>query len=82
MEFCQDENVTWCCAACGDNLHQECFITWAKANPDNVTCPYCRTLWQDAKPAKSGEQRETLMDVKMTQRTNGYFNVRDKLAYD
>jgi predicted nucleic acid-binding Zn finger protein len=83
MEFAKDDDVTWCRAACGNNIHQDCFNLWAKTKAkDNVTCPYCRTLWQDDKPAKSGEQSETLMDVKMTQRTGGYFNVRDQLDYD
>lgn len=82
MEFGEDEKVTWCRAACGNNIHQDCFDLWAKTRKNNVTCPYCRTLWQDDKPAKAGEQSETLVDVKMTQRTGGYFNVRDQLAYD
>ena len=82
MEFTKDDKVTWCRAACGNNIHQECFDLWAKTRKNNVTCPYCRTLWQDDKPAKSGEQSETLVDVKMTQRTGGYFNVRDQLDYD
>jgi len=74
--------VTWCRAACGNNVHQDCFDLWAQTRKPNPTCPYCRTLWQDDKPAKSGEQSETLMDGKMTQRTGGYFNVRDQLDYD
>jgi uncharacterized Zn-finger protein len=82
MEFGKDDKVAWCRAACGNNIHQECFDLWAQTRKGNVTCPYCRALWQDDKPAKSGQQSETLMDVKMTQRTNGYFNVRDQLDYD
>jgi hypothetical protein len=83
MEFAKDDKVTWCRASCGNNIHRECFNLWAKTKlNDNATCPYCRTLWQDDKPAKIGEQSETLMDVKMTQRTGGYFNVRDQLDYD
>jgi hypothetical protein len=83
MEFKREDDVTWCRASCGNNVHQDCFNLWAQTKgKDNVTCPYCRTLWQDDKPAKSGEQSETLMDVKMTQRTGGYFNVRDQLSYD
>lgn len=83
MDFGKDEKITWCRAACGNNIHEECFNLWAKTKPkDQVTCPYCRSKWEDDKPAKLGGQTETMVDVRMTERTGGYFNVRDQLDYD
>lgn len=76
MEFKpKSEDITWCRAACGNNIHQQCFDLWAQTKPkDQVTCPYCRSRWRDDKPAKAGEQSATLMDVEMPmQRTGGVF---------
>lgn len=83
MDFGKDEKITWCRAACGNNIHEECFNLWAKTKPkDQVTCPYCRSKWEDDKPPKFGGQTETMVDVRMTERIGGYFNVRDQLDYD
>lgn len=83
MEFKADESIVWCRAACGNNVHKECFDLWAKAKKGHVTCPFCRSECVDDKPAKSGEMSATMMDVQMpTQRTSGYYNVRDQLAYE
>ena len=30
MEFAKDDKVTWCRAACGDNIHQDCFDLWTQ----------------------------------------------------
>lgn len=43
------EEIVWCKAACGNNLHKSCFDQWAAAKRgQRVTCPYCRTQWQAA----------------------------------
>ncbi|KAJ0383289.1 hypothetical protein COL922a_010800 [Colletotrichum nupharicola] len=44
------EAVVYCRAACGQNIHKECFDTWAatkRRSGSNVTCPYCRSVWEN-----------------------------------
>ena len=55
---------------------------WAHTKPKGVTCPFCRTLWHTETQALSGEQTETMVDVQMAQRVDGYYNVRDQLDYE
>uniref|UniRef100_A0A0D2XBB9 RING-type domain-containing protein n=1 Tax=Fusarium oxysporum (strain Fo5176) TaxID=660025 RepID=A0A0D2XBB9_FUSOF len=41
------ESIVWCAAACGQNIHEECFRMWAQTKPSgNVTCPMCRSVWK------------------------------------
>jgi len=40
MEFEAGEDVTWCKAACGNNIHQHCFEQWAKSKPGAVKCVF------------------------------------------
>lgn len=43
------EALVWCEAACGQNLHRDCFETWARtkrSSAGGVTCPYCRSKWK------------------------------------
>lgn len=41
------EEIVWCQAACGNNLHKTCFDQWAASKRGGqVTCPYCRTQWE------------------------------------
>jgi hypothetical protein len=83
MPFAPDsENIVWCQAACGNNIHEECFKLWAHSKKENVTCPFCRTLWHTNTQALPGEQTETMVDVQMAQCVNGYYNVRDQLDYE
>ncbi|MCJ1433639.1 hypothetical protein MMC27_003002 [Xylographa pallens] len=43
----EDKNIVFCRAACGNNLHRECFEQWARSQAGKtVTCVYCRTPWQ------------------------------------
>ncbi|KAI0599601.1 hypothetical protein F4775DRAFT_118642 [Biscogniauxia sp. FL1348] len=48
--FEDGEDIVYCRATCGQNLHQECFEMWAvtkrQSARDQVTCPMCRTPWQ------------------------------------
>jgi len=52
------------------------------ANRHKVTCPFCRSEWEEETGSKT--KGTALADVKLpTQRgENGYFNVRDQLAYE
>jgi hypothetical protein len=41
--------LVWCKAACGNNMHRSCFDEWAAASRGGshgqVRCVYCRTPW-------------------------------------
>jgi hypothetical protein len=77
-ELSQDkETIVWCQAACGNNLHKTCFDQWAaKKGHGQVTCPYCRTQWQNAIDSSS------LKDLAKTARKNqdGYVNVANQVG--
>lgn len=47
MEMEQDEDIVWCKAACGNNIHRQCQQQWAASKPGQAKCVYCRTPWQD-----------------------------------
>lgn len=80
MEFEADEEIVWCKAACGNNVHKGCFDQWAKTKAGNVTCPFCRTAWQSADKAK--KQQLVNIDVPNAGDGNGYRNVRHLLEYE
>jgi hypothetical protein len=40
------EDIIWCKAACGNNVHRHCFEQWAKSKPGTPRCVYCRTAWK------------------------------------
>ena len=48
MAFESDsEEIVWCKAACGNNIHRECFERWAQSqHGKEVRCVYCRTRWE------------------------------------
>ncbi|RAH74619.1 uncharacterized protein BO66DRAFT_388091 [Aspergillus aculeatinus CBS 121060] len=48
MEFePQREDIVWCRAACGNNIHKACFQQWAATQQaQGVRCVYCRSPWQ------------------------------------
>ena len=42
------ETIVYCKAACGNNIHKECFAQWAATKRgQTITCPFCRSPWQD-----------------------------------
>lgn len=48
------DEIIWCKAACGNNVHKSCFQQWAKSKPGEVRCVYCRTPWMgETKDIKS-----------------------------
>lgn len=71
-----DEEVVYCKAACGNNVHKECFQQWAATKQGgSVTCPFCRTPWHGdedtlKKVAKSGKLNE-----------DGYVNMASQLGF-
>lgn len=70
------EAIVWCRAACGQNMHQQCFETWArtKSGAGKVTCPMCRSVWE----AEAG----SVSQVEKSRGTisEGYVNVADQLG--
>lgn len=73
------EALVWCKAACGQNIHHQCFEMWAntkRASSTKVTCPYCRSDWE----GDSGQVN--LANVKKYNKVgeDGYYNVADQLG--
>jgi hypothetical protein len=75
------EDIVWCRATCGQNVHKECFEMWAAtkrqgggSRGSEVTCPYCRSVWQ-------GDE-DMVKKIKKTGPLNyeGYVNVADQLG--
>ncbi|PYH41846.1 RING finger protein [Aspergillus saccharolyticus JOP 1030-1] len=48
MEFEPEmEDIVWCRAACGNNIHKTCFQQWvATQQTQGLRCVYCRSPWQ------------------------------------
>lgn len=43
----EHNELVWCRAACGNNVHKSCFDQWAASQRGaSVKCVYCRTSWQ------------------------------------
>lgn len=67
------EAIVWCRAACGQNMHKDCFNMWAKSKPGEATCPFCRSTWEgDVDLANS-------IDLTQGRDSEGYINIRDQL---
>lgn len=79
MEANKPAEVVWCRAACGQNIHKECFEMWAstKRKQDDgakeVTCPYCRSIWEG-----DDDMIGKIKKGKVT--SEGYVNVADQLG--
>ncbi|EEH48459.1 uncharacterized protein PADG_04538 [Paracoccidioides brasiliensis Pb18] len=75
MEFePSTEEVVWCKAACGNNIHKSCFEKWAATQQGNgVRCVYCRSAWAV----------DTSLDQLLSQGTvndEGYVNVARQIG--
>lgn len=81
----EKEEIVYCKAACGNNIHRDCFNTWAQTKKREhrpVTCPFCRTLWQEA-TLNDGEMVKLAKDAKesgVTQGHSSYVNVGSQLG--
>lgn len=75
------EALVWCKAACGQNIHRQCFDMWAATKrrthgSKGITCPYCRSVWESA-----DEPSADLANIKRGPPTSeGYVNVADQLG--
>ncbi|PLB54367.1 RING finger domain protein [Aspergillus steynii IBT 23096] len=78
MEFEPDkEEIVWCRAACGNNIHKTCFQKWAATQrAQGVTCVYCRSPWQSD---TSDLNLENLMK-EGTVSQEGYINVASQMG--
>ena len=79
MESEGGEAIVWCRAACGQNIHKQCFEMWATTKRQQgrtveVTCPYCRSVWE-------GDE-DMVKKIEKTGGRNGegYVNVADQLG--
>ena len=81
-----DPEIVYCRAACGNNIHADCFEQWAKSQAGKeVRCVYCRTKWQ-------GDEEQVLRIVKQKIKSGldgegqtelnkeGYVNVASELG--
>jgi uncharacterized protein YbjQ (UPF0145 family) len=78
MEFEESdksEDIIWCKAACGNNIHRHCFEQWAKSKPGAPKCVYCRTVWK-------GDEDSLKRIVKGAGKigAEGYINVASELG--
>jgi len=83
-EFEADEEVVWCRAACGNNVHKACFDQWAQVKRSNhatITCPFCRTPWQTSEGPKKVTVGVTNIEMPI-QTARGYVNVAHLLDYE
>lgn len=69
------ESVVWCRAACGQNMHRDCFGMWAKSKAGETTCPMCRSVWEGNKDLLNVKK----IDRGRGQMEDGYVNIRDQL---
>ncbi|MCJ1452668.1 hypothetical protein MMC28_003011 [Mycoblastus sanguinarius] len=73
----ETEEILWCKAACGNNIHKDCFEQWAKSQKGKeVRCVYCRTPWQ------GDEDSLKRIKGKSSGKVNGegYVNVAEELG--
>ncbi|KAL6231785.1 hypothetical protein BDW75DRAFT_34563 [Aspergillus navahoensis] len=82
MEFKPDkEDIVWCRAACGNNIHKACFQKWAaSSNHQGVRCVYCRSPWQNQDT--DGRVDVTLEQLVAQGRVgeDGYINVASQMG--
>lgn len=69
------EEIVYCKASCGNNVHKECFQQWAATKKGGeVPCPYCRVAWQ----ADDDELKRLTNAGHVT--SEGYVNVASQLG--
>lgn len=76
----QGEDVVYCKAACGNNIHKECFGQWAatKWSQAYVTCPFCRSPWQEDADATAADLKGVAMGGNRNR--EGYVNIARQLG--
>jgi hypothetical protein len=75
FELGSSETIVYCKAACGNNIHKDCFAQWAATKRgQTITCPFCRSPWQD------DEARLPDIAKGASKNAEGYFNVASQLG--
>ena len=76
MDFDEEHNeLVWCTAACGNNMHKSCFDQWATSQREvGVKCVYCRTPWSVQAGDLEQVRQAGLMGV------DGYVNVGEQFG--
>ncbi|KAL8808083.1 MAG: hypothetical protein Q9182_000361 [Xanthomendoza sp. 2 TL-2023] len=74
------EEIVYCKAACGNNIHKHCFDTWARCAQQqqaDVKCVYCRTPWQ-----RDASNLEAVVAAASTELVGGegYVNIAQELG--
>lgn len=71
----ETDDIVWCKAACGNNIHKHCFEQWAASQRGKeVKCVYCRTPWQGDVDLSKNISTEGILNEE------GYVNVADQLG--
>ncbi|KAL8383508.1 hypothetical protein RB595_010625 [Gaeumannomyces hyphopodioides] len=76
------ERLVWCRAACGQNMHEQCFQMWSATKRQQaggtspVTCPLCRSVWEG--DADDSVIKNLKKDGPLNR--DGYVNVADQLG--
>lgn len=76
MEFQVADDVIWCKAACGNNIHRDCFEQWAKSKPGVAKCVYCRSHWKGDEDSVKRIAKSGLGEMN----EEGYVNVAGELG--
>lgn len=77
MDMLDTEQLVWCKAACGNNMHKSCFDQWATSQRgQTVKCVYCRTPWQPEKGGPGNPKAQGTVGI------DGYVNVAAQFGLD
>ncbi|KAL9102586.1 MAG: hypothetical protein Q9163_002266 [Psora crenata] len=75
------EEIVFCKAACGNNIHADCFEQWAKSQAGNeVRCVYCRTPWQGDEEQVKRICKDKAKSGRKGVNGEGYVNVAQELG--
>ncbi|KUJ12108.1 uncharacterized protein LY89DRAFT_538976, partial [Mollisia scopiformis] len=74
MEFEEGEDLVWCKAACGNNVHRHCFEQWAGSKSGPVKCVFCRSAWKGDEESIKKISKSGAIGV------DGYVNVAGELG--
>ncbi|KAI7895090.1 uncharacterized protein EV154DRAFT_414165 [Mucor mucedo] len=71
------------CKTCGNNVHKECFQTWARSKGSNVSCVYCRAKWVKDTPAVAGPSKKSVRELDPAHINENYYaNFADELGIE
>ncbi|KAL9125330.1 MAG: hypothetical protein Q9217_005450 [Psora testacea] len=75
------DEIVFCRAACGNNIHANCFEQWAKSQGGReVRCVYCRTPWQGDEEQIKRICRDKAKGGPRSVNGEGYVNVAQELG--